>query len=109
MPTWEEIRAQLFDPYKWNFTVNTYTVSGEIPVQRGCNSIEVTNIGDTAVQINGIILFPSTTPATVLGNSISLGGNLGETYQGKLSLMFVQAIGALPQVQVIQKFYIAYQ
>jgi len=91
---------------KYNVQVNNYVKSQYIPVAKNCNGFTVTNIGDTALTINDIILFPSATPATVLGDSVSIGGNEGEIYTGNLKLSFLVPVGAAPNVQIIQKYYL---
>lgn len=90
---------------RFNITVNNYQVSGSVSVQKNCNSMTYTNIGDEAVTINDIILFPSATPATILGDSVSIGGNEGEVYKGNIRVKFAGG-GAAPNVQIIQKFYL---
>jgi hypothetical protein len=105
---WKKIKGEKFDPYNWNETTNIYSKSIQVPVVRGCNGYTATNIGDTTVQINGKTLFPSATPASILGDSITLGGNLGELYKGDLSIQFVSPANANPKVEIIQKFYIAF-
>jgi hypothetical protein len=109
MRTWKDIVNDEFDPFNWNEVTNIYTTSGKITVQRGCNGYTATNIGDTPVRINGKVLFPSATPLTVLGDSISLGGNRGEIYKGQIIVMFATPLGALPQVEIIQKFYTKFE
>lgn len=91
---------------KFNITVSNYTVSKIVDIEKDCSAWTATNIGDTTVQVNGIILFPSVTPLTVLGDGVSIGGNKDEIYFGRLNVSFIQPIGAAPQVQIIQKFYI---
>lgn len=107
--TWENIKQTKFDPFRFNVVTNQYTKSGKIVVERGCNSVQVTNLGTGTVQINGITLFPSATPATVAGDSVSFGGNLGEIYKGDLNLVLVLPLGAAPLVEVTQKYYTSFQ
>lgn len=91
---------------RYNFTVNRFNQSKVIPRERNCNGYTITNIGDTALTVNGKILFPSVTPLTVQGDSISFGGNEGEIYIGYINLSFVQPVGVAPNAEVIQKFYL---
>lgn len=92
---------------EYDFNVQVFTQSGFIDVLERCNSISVTNIGDTAVRIDQCILFPSATPLTALGDSVSFGGNQNEILaRQQLQLIFVAPLGVLPQVQIIQKFFI---
>lgn len=105
-----EIKKELFDPFQWNEVTTPYRESGQVTVQKGCNSITYTNLGDVIAQVNGKTLFPSATPATVAGDSISLGGNLGEVYKGDINLKFVlPTAGTNPLVEIIQKFYTLYE
>lgn len=108
MNNWENIRQTKFDPFRFNIVTNQYRASAKIVVERGCNSVQVTNLGTSTVQINGVTLFPSATPATVAGDSISFGGNLGEIYKGDLNLVMVLPLGATPLVEITQKYYIAF-
>jgi hypothetical protein len=77
-----------------------------INVQPKCNAIIITNLGDTIAFINGAILFPSATPTTDAGDSLSFGGNEGDVYVGNLKLSFQFPVNANPQVQIIQQYYI---
>jgi hypothetical protein len=92
----------------FNIAVNVYdqTQQGFIAVIPKCNAVIVTNLGDTIATINGAILFPSATPATDAGDSLAFGGNEGDVYSGNLKLAFAFPVGANPQVQIIQQFYI---
>ena len=100
---WEEIKENSFDPFGFNITQNLITRSQEVSVVRGCNSVQVINFGDAQVMFNGITLFPSATPATVVGDTLSFGGNLGEIYKGNINIMF--GAGVTPRAMIIQKFY----
>lgn len=93
----------------FNITVNFYdrNLQGTIIVEKNCNAVLIVNLGDSIATINGAFLFPSPTPATDAGDSLTLGGNLGDIYRGQLVLSFpVATIGANPQVQVIQQYYV---
>lgn len=107
--TWEEIKKENFNPYKFNVSTVQTTISKNIPVERGCNSVQVTNLGTCVVDFNGITLFPSATPATVAGDSISFGGNLGETYKGDITITMMLPLGAAPLVEITQKYYINFE
>lgn len=90
----------------WNMTVNTYNKSGTIIVQDGCFAFMVTNIGDTIARLNGMVIFPSTAPASVLGDSRSIGGHLLDLYKGNILLQFNNPAGAAPLVEIVQLFYL---
>ncbi len=66
-----------------------------------------TNIGDTIARVNGIVIFPSATPLTALGDSRSVGGHLMDLYMGNITLAFNTPVGATPLVEVIQLFYVS--
>jgi len=84
------------------------TQSKQIDVYPDCNAISFTNIGDTQVKVDEVVLNPSTTPATVLGDSYTVAGHQNEVYNKKsVQVIFVQPVGANPVLQVIQKFYVA--
>lgn len=95
---------------KYNISVQVYgpdTLSGGyVKVPELCNGFTITNIGTATFKVNGKILFPSATPASELGDSISFGGNEGEIYTGNLQIQFLGVLGATPQVEVIFKYYI---
>lgn len=91
---------------KFDTITQRYTRSGYIDVVDRCNAIILTCVGDTQVRVDEIVLNPSVTPATVLGDSFVIGGNENEIYAKKvLQLTFVVPVGAAPQLQVVQKFY----
>lgn len=94
-------------PLKYNLSVNTYTETIDVPVQRPCNGFTVTNLGDTALKINGKILFPSATPLTAQGDSVTFGGNAEEVYTDKIYISFLLPLGAAPLCEVIQKYYVS--
>ncbi len=92
----------------FNITVNNYDQfnQGSIIVEKNCNAVLITNLGDTIATVNGAMLFPSPTPLTDAGDSLTLGGNLGDIFVGQITLAFVQPINAAPRVQIIQQYYI---
>jgi len=89
----------------YNVIVQTYTTQEEIEVTRLCNGVSIRNLGDTPATINGVRLLPSLV-AGQTGESVQFGGNLGELYRGRLSLVFIAPAGVAPLVEVIQKFYV---
>lgn len=93
---------------EYNVSVQSFTQSVEVARVSGCNGYTATVTGDTAARVNGQLLFPSATPATVLGDSISVIGNHGETFTGRIEIEFIQPLGANPQIELLQKFYTNY-
>lgn len=90
----------------YNTSQNNYYTSQDIPREKNLNGFTFTNLGDTIAEVNGIVIFPSTTPATVAGDSVSIGGNAGEIYVGNIKLLFRTPVGAAPNVLIVQKFYL---
>lgn len=90
----------------YNMTVQVYTQNEYIPVANGCFAFMFTNVGDTKADINGMVVNPSTTPATALGDSRSISGHLMDLYKGNMTLRFSAPVGAAPAVEVVQLFYI---
>jgi hypothetical protein len=93
-------------PDKYNISVATYNQSGFIDVIENCNGFTFTNLGDTIAEVNGMVVFPSATPATDLGDSRSIGGNQGEIYSGNIKLSFRAPVGAAPLIEIAQKFFV---
>ncbi len=93
-----------FDLLVYEEDTQVYTQSQDIDVQRFCNGFTATVIGSDAVLVNGMLLRPSTTPLTVTGDSLSVGGNRGEIYgKRRIRIQFLTQVA--PQLQVTQKYY----
>lgn len=90
----------------YNLASQTFTRSQTFIQDRLCNGFTVLNNGDTICFINDVPLFPSATPLTVAGDSISIGGNENELYKGNITIKFQQPLGATPSVVLIQKFFV---
>lgn len=90
---------------KYNLQSVVYQASQWVTVPQNCNGFIVTNTGDTIVQVNDNVLYPGV-PGTSVGDSITFGGNEGETYVGNLQILFQTPLGVLPQVQVVFKVLI---
>lgn len=90
----------------WNMSVLTYNTSCQIIRERNCFAFMFTNIGNTIARVNGIIIFPSATPATALGDSRSISGHLLDFYKGNLQLSFQTPLNNAPLVEIIQLFYV---
>lgn len=92
---------------KFDTVVQIVTQSKWIDVFKDCNAIQFTNIGDTAVTVDEKILFPSATPATVLGDAVSYGGNENEVYaKQSVKVSFANPGGVNPKLEIVQKFYV---
>jgi len=95
------------EDYKaFNETVNTYQTGRGVILEKKCFAYAATCLGDTIVEVNGHRLFPSATPATVVGDSISIAAPDGELFKGVLTIKFVAPIGAAPNVEITQLYYI---
>ncbi len=92
----------------YNITVQTYSESKQVTVQRGCFAIMFTNLGDSIASVNGMTIFPSATPATTMGDSRSIGGHKSDIYRGNITLSVTPG-GITPLVEIVQLFYSDYQ
>lgn len=90
----------------YNMTVQAYNSNEFIPVARGCFAFMFTNIGDTTATVNGMVVFPSATPTTALGDSRTIAAHENEIYTGNITLSFRAPLGADPMVEVVQLFYV---
>jgi hypothetical protein len=90
----------------YNMALSLVSTAGRVPLVENCFAIMFTNLGDTIATVNGMIIFPSLTPATSLGDSRSLSGHLMDLYKGNLNLAFQQPLGVAPLVEIVQLFYV---
>lgn len=92
---------------QWNQNVQTYSTSQTVARMEGCFAYMFTNIGDTTVTVNGMVAYPSATPATSLGDSRTLAAHTLDLYAGNIDISFdAIAPGTNPNVEVVQLFYI---
>lgn len=89
----------------YNMTVNIYAASALIIVQKNCFSFQFTNIGDTIARVNGMVIFPSATPLTALGDSRSISGHQLDLYKGNITLEIDNPAGVIPAIEIVQLFY----
>lgn len=90
----------------WNKTVQVYSENTSVPVAKGCFAFMFTNIGDTAATVEGMVVFPSVTPATVLGDSRTLAAHENEVYTGNITVSFRAPVGVNPQLELVQLYYV---
>jgi hypothetical protein len=90
----------------YNMTVQVYTGNEFVPVARNCFAFMFTNVGDTIATVNGMVIFPSATPATDLGDSRTIAGHQNEIYSGNITLSFRAPLGAAPGVELVQLYYV---
>jgi urease beta subunit len=100
-----DMTAQLKgQPY--DMTVQVYSDNAYIPVARKCFAFMFTNVGDTPATVKGMIVFPSATPATALGDSRTISGHKLDIYSGTMDLSFRPPIGTAQAVEVVQLYYV---
>lgn len=99
----EALAKHSIRPY--NITVQVYTTNQSIAVARNCFAYMFTNVGDTAATVNGMVVFPSATPLTALGDSRTIAAHQGEVYSGNITLSLRAPVGAAPGVEIVQLYY----
>jgi hypothetical protein len=102
-----EFRSYDFGAY--NIAVSLIVIAQQVPVVENCFGFMFTNLGDTAASVNGMLVFPSATPLTALGDSRSIGGHLMDLYKGNLTVAFIQPVGVNPKLELVQLFYLPYR
>lgn len=90
---------------KWNVSTIVVDKSGYYEVQELCNQLMFTNVGNTIVQVNDMVLFPGVLGVS-LGDSRVIGGHAGEIYKGVIKVSFLVPLGTSPRLEIVQKFYI---
>lgn len=96
-----QLNGQPFD-----ITVQVYSANTYIPVAHKCFAFMFTNVGDTTATVKGMVVFPSATPTTALGDSRTISGHKLDIYKGTMDLSFRTPLGAAPAVEVVQLYYI---
>lgn len=96
-----QLNGQPFD-----MTVQVYSENTYIPVAHKCFAFMFTNVGDTTATVKGMVIFPSATPTTSLGDSRSISGHKLDIYKGTMDLSFRTPIGTAPAVEVVQLYYV---
>lgn len=92
---------------RWNRSVIVYSETQNINVLDNCFAYMFTNVGDTIAKVDGMIIFPSPTPLTDLGDSRSIMAHEGEVLAAnQIVLSFGVPLGANPRVEVVQLQYI---
>lgn len=90
----------------YDMTVQVYSENTYVPVSKNCFAFMFTNVGATVATVNGMVIFPSATPLTALGDSRTIAGHDGDIYKGNITLSFRTPIVAIPQVEIVQLYYI---
>ena len=89
------------------FNIITILVNktGSVDLNKDCNSVTVTNVGDVIATVNNQIIYPGTV-GTSLGDSRTWGGHQDELYNGTIRVSFaVPTAGVQPAIEVVQKVY----
>jgi hypothetical protein len=85
----------------YNTTTQEYTEQRSVNLDKLCNGVTVINKGNTIVMWNGLPLVPD--------ESMTVGGNKGEVFVGRVDISFSLPTPAPPtpvnSAWVIQKFY----
>lgn len=97
----EQLNGRRYDMVVQIYSQNTY-----IPPARKCFAVMFTNIGDTPATLKGMIVFPSATPTTALGDSRTISGHKNDIYSGTLDLSFRAPLGVTPAIEVVQLYYV---
>jgi len=98
--------ANRFAKRIYNMDVQVYSANMYVPPAQNLFAFMFTNVGDTTATVNGMRVFPSATPLTALGDSRTIAGHEGDIYKGNITLSFAAPVGALPQIEIVQLFYI---
>jgi hypothetical protein len=88
---------------EYNIIQRTVKINSPIVIEQYCNSITIINIGITIAEVNYIPLNPGT-PGVNNGESVAIGGNIGEIFNGRIDIAF--PAGGVGSVIVIQKVYL---
>lgn len=90
----------------YNMTVQIYSQNAYVTVAKNCFAFMFTNVGDTVATVNGMVIFPSATPTTALGDSRTIAAHELEVYTGNINLSFRTPLGTTPAVEIVQLFYV---
>lgn len=111
LPGLQQQQQQTAQPGSLAYTFRAYNMAisfldspGKVPVVENCFAFMFTNLGNTNAFVNGMIVFPSATPAASLGDSRTIGGHLMDLYKGDITVSF--GAGTTPRLELIQLFYI---
>jgi hypothetical protein len=90
------------DLMPYNFSPIYVSEPSKVEVDSRCNSLIFINTGTTIATVNGITLYPGV-PGTSNGESLSIPGNKGEKFFGRIDVNFPSGPGS---VTIIQKSYV---
>lgn len=101
----DQLSGQL-EGRKYDMIVQIYSQNTYIAVAHKCFAYMFTNVGDTPATLKGMIVFPSATPTTALGDSRTISGHKNDIYTGTMDLSFRAPIGTGPAIEVVQLYYV---
>lgn len=90
----------------YNMYVQVYSQNESVTVAKNCFAFMFTNVGDSTATVNGMVVFPSATPLTALGDSRTIAAHEYDIYTGNITLSFRGVIGVLPSVEIVQLYYV---
>lgn len=90
----------------YNKTVQIYSTNQSVPIAKGCFAWMFTNVGDTTADVEGMVIFPSATPATAIGDSRTISGHENDIYTGNITISFRPPLGSSPAVELVQLYYV---
>lgn len=90
----------------YNMIAQVYTANEYVPVAKNCFAFMFTNVGDQTATVNGVVIFPSATPLTALGDSRVIAAHKNDIYMGNINLSFRAPAGVIPGVELVQLYYI---
>jgi hypothetical protein len=95
-----------FGKRPYNMTVQVYTQNQSVPVAHNCFAFMFTNVGDTTATVNGMVIFPSATPLTALGDSRTIAAHEYDIYTGNIILSLRGVVGPTPGIEIVQLYYV---
>lgn len=100
----QKLSANVQHARVWDMSVLTYSTSKRIDRIENCFAFQFTNVGDTVAYVNGMVIYPSATPGSAIGDSRSLSGHLLDLYGGQITLAIAPG-GAAPLIEIVQLYY----
>lgn len=88
----------------YNMSCQVYTESANVLLQQNCISFMFSNLGDTIARVNGVVIYPPTTPGAQRGDSVSISAHMLDLYKGTITLA-IEPGGAAPLVEIVQLYY----
>jgi len=89
----------------WQESVQLFTRSTPVATQKNCFAVQFTNLGDTIARVNGMIIFPSASPASAVGDSRAITAHKDDLYVGSITISFDNPAGVAPLVEIVQLCY----